>query len=221
MKNILIGAAIIQLTVIGLLLAAGSSPTVRAQEEDSAFKYLTRVLEDANERGLMTEDLSRTLGDLLVEYLIAPSTGETVQETKKRLGGDSNDESTTTASPTATATASPTSGENSEGDESGEHGEESESSETGEGGEESRTQLSLSETFDEVRAGARLILSYDSNANTFVGTVENTTSSVLSRVRVEVHLSNGTELGPTSPVDLAPGQIAVVVTDVTHLAMNS
>ena len=134
-----------------------------------------------------------------------------MQEAKKRLGGDSNDESTTTASPTATATASPTSGENSEGDESGEHGEESESSETGEGGEESRTQLSLSETFDEVRAGARLILSYDSNANTFVGTVENTTSSVLSRVRVEVHLSNGTELGPTSPVDLAPGQIAVVV----------
>ena len=196
MKNILIGAAIIQLTVLGLLLAAGSSPTARAQEEDSAFKYLTRVLEDANERGLMTEDLSRTLGDLLVKYLIAPSTGETVQEAKKRLGGDSNDEndeSTTTASPTATTTASPTSGE------------------TGEGGEESGTQLSLSETFDEVRAGARLILSYDSIANTFVGTVENTTSGVLSRVRVEVHLSNGTELGPTSPVDLDPGQIAVVV----------
>ncbi len=29
-------------------------------------------------------------------------------------------------------------------------------------------------------------------------------------VRVEVHLSNGIELGPTTPVDLAPGQMASV-----------
>ena len=36
--------------------------------------------------------------------------------------------------------------------------------------------------------------------------MENTTSNVLSNVRIEVHLSNGTELGPTAPVDLAPGQ---------------
>jgi hypothetical protein len=37
-------------------------------------------------------------------------------------------------------------------------------------------------------------------------TVENTTSITLPQVRVEVHLSNGIELGPTTPVDLAPGQ---------------
>ncbi len=41
-------------------------------------------------------------------------------------------------------------------------------------------------------------------------TVENTTNSVLSRVRIEVHLSNGTELGPTAPVDLAPGEVVAV-----------
>ena len=28
----------------------------------------------------------------------------------------------------------------------------------------------------------------------------------LQKVRVEVHLSNGTELGPTTPVDLGPGE---------------
>ncbi|MXY98067.1 MAG: hypothetical protein F4Z29_10045 [Gemmatimonadetes bacterium] len=28
----------------------------------------------------------------------------------------------------------------------------------------------------------------------------------MNGVRVEVHLSNGTELGPTTPVDLAPGE---------------
>ena len=34
----------------------------------------------------------------------------------------------------------------------------------------------------------------------------NTTKATLKRVRVEVHLSNGVELGPTTPMDLAPGQ---------------
>ena len=96
------------------------------------------------------------------------------------------------------------SGEHSEGSESGEH---SSGSESDEAGEESGTQFMLNETFDEVRAGARLVLSYESNANAFIGTVENTTGATLSQVRVEVHLSNGTELGPTTPVDLAPGQV--------------
>jgi hypothetical protein len=40
--------------------------------------------------------------------------------------------------------------------------------------------------------------------------VENTTGSVLTRVRIEVHLSNGTELGPTTPVDMAPGEVLAV-----------
>ena len=66
--------------------------------------------------------------------------------------------------------------------------------------------LALDETFDAVRGGARLILSYDAAGNAFTGTVANTTGAVLPQVRIEVHLSNGTELGPTTPVDLAPGQ---------------
>ena len=96
------------------------------------------------------------------------------------------------------------SGEHGGGSESGEH---NSGSESDEGGEESGTQFMLNETFDEVRAGARLVLSYESNANAFIGTVENTTGATLSQVRVEVHLSNGTELGPTTPIDLAPGQV--------------
>ena len=73
-------------------------------------------------------------------------------------------------------------------------------------GEESTTQYQRSDTYDHTRNGARLILSYDEAANAFVGTVENTTDDVLTRVRVEVHLSNGTELGPTTPTDLDPGE---------------
>lgn len=88
-----------------------------------------------------------------------------------------------------------------------EHGE---GSEAGDGDEESGVQYSLGDTFDQVRAGARLVLSYDSDANAFTGTVENTTNATLRRVRVEVHLSNGIELGPTTPVDLASGQVVEI-----------
>ena len=93
------------------------------------------------------------------------------------------------------------------GSESGERGE---GSESGEGGEESGKQFALDDTFDEIRVGARLVLSYDSTANAFKGTVENGTEATLSKVRVEVHLSNGIELGPTTPVDLTPGQVVEI-----------
>ena len=86
------------------------------------------------------------------------------------------------------------------GEGSGEHG-----AEEGEG-EESGTLLTLDQTYDAVRNGARLFLRYDAVADAFVGTVQNVTDASLSMVRVEVHLSNGTELGPTKPVDLGPGE---------------
>ena len=70
--------------------------------------------------------------------------------------------------------------------------------------------LALYETFDLVRSGTRLILNYDAASNSFKGTVENTTSNVLDRVRIEVHLSNGAELGPTTPTDMAPGGVVTI-----------
>jgi hypothetical protein len=76
--------------------------------------------------------------------------------------------------------------------------------------EGSGANLALDETFDAVRGGARLILNYDAAGNAFTGTVANTTGNVLPQVRIEVHLSNETELGPTTPVDLAPGQVLAV-----------
>ena len=94
-------------------------------------------------------------------------------------------------------------GESSEGE--GSEGEGSEHASAGEG-EESGNTLTLTERYDTVRKGARLVLVYDVESNAFIGTVENTTSSALQQVRGEVHLSNGVELGPTAPVDLAPGQ---------------
>lgn len=105
-----------------------------------------------------------------------------------------------------------------------EHGGDSEAGEHDGGaeeGEESGVQLELNETFDEVRAGARLILSYDSDDNVFKGTVENTTDSTLRRVRVEVHLSNGIELGPTTPVDMEPGRAIDVILTATGDSFTS
>ncbi|MFC2169847.1 FxLYD domain-containing protein [Acidobacteriota bacterium] len=84
-------------------------------------------------------------------------------------------------------------------DEHGEH--------EGEGeGEEAGPQIPLDGAYDEVRKGVRLILSFDNESSSFMGTLENVTSEAISRVRVEVHLSNGTELGPTKLMDLEPGQ---------------
>ena len=92
--------------------------------------------------------------------------------------------------------------------EAGEHTHEGETAtHTHEGeGEESGPQIGLDGTHDEVRKGVRLILSFDSESSYFVGTVENISENTVPEVRVEVHLSNGIELGPTEPVDLAPGK---------------
>ncbi len=86
------------------------------------------------------------------------------------------------------------------GDEHGEHGLESE-------GEESGIYIGREQTWDTTtRRGARLVLSFDAASNAFVGTVENATQQLLCAVRVEVHLSSGTELGPTERTDLQPGE---------------
>ncbi len=73
-------------------------------------------------------------------------------------------------------------------------------------GEESGTLFGLDEVYDEVRKGTHLILSYDKASNSFNGTVENVSDEPLDRVRVEVHLSNGKELGPTMQVKMEPGE---------------
>jgi len=77
-------------------------------------------------------------------------------------------------------------------------------------GEETGPRLTTNETYNAVRNGVRLILAYDSASSSFNGTVENVTNKTVFSVRVEVHLSDGTELGPTSPIDLAPGDKADV-----------
>ncbi|GEM_PF-1343698 len=75
-----------------------------------------------------------------------------------------------------------------------------------ESGEESGTQYKKSDTYKKVRRGVKLILKYNKVTNTFEGEMTNVTSKIVKRARVEVHLSNGVELGPTKPKNLKPGQ---------------
>ncbi len=67
---------------------------------------------------------------------------------------------------------------------------------------ESGTRWNSNETATETRSGVTLVLSYDSSSQRFNGTVTNTTNSTVADVRVEIHLSNGTELGPTPRTSL-------------------
>ena len=111
--------------------------------------------------------------------------------------------------PTASQSVSEGGGGES-GGEGAEGGGESGSEGSGGGEEASANMLAPDETFDMVRGGARLIMSYDAPSNSFKGTVENTTNNTLRQVRIEVHLSNGVELGPTTPIDMASGEVRAV-----------
>jgi hypothetical protein len=87
------------------------------------------------------------------------------------------------------------------------HGEEGEHTH-GQEGEESREKLALTDTYDHVHKGVRLVLAYHNASSSFIGSVENVTDKTIKKVRVEVHLSTGVELGPTERIDLAPGEKA-------------
>lgn len=82
-------------------------------------------------------------------------------------------------------------------------------------GQEAGKTLGLNETYDRTHSGVRLILAYHKASTSFIGTVENTTDKTIKSVRVEVHLSNGTEVGPTERMTLAPGEKAGIKLEAT------
>ena len=85
-------------------------------------------------------------------------------------------------------------------------------------GEESRFNLGKNDHYNQVSNGVLLRLAYDSHTNSFQGFVENTSAQDLRRIRVEVHLDSGVDLGPTYAVDLEPGErhnVAIAATFAT------
>ena len=59
----------------------------RLSEQDS-FDLLVAALNDAVEKEMLTDAVSDSLSDILIEYLIAPVTGETSDEVKSRLSDE-------------------------------------------------------------------------------------------------------------------------------------
>lgn len=84
-----------------------------------------------------------------------------------------------------------------------------------EDGDEKSGQLQLDQTYDDVDDGVRLVLAFDSDANTFSGTIENTTDRELNEVDFEIYLSNGTDL-ESSEYTLAPGESIAVAVNATE-----
>ena len=168
------------------------------------------VPQTVHERGEMMDSKRVGMKRFLIGLVLVAIVGAGVLA-GCRGGGEGRDSGATELQESAEQGGSESGGEHGSGGEGSEGGIEGAGESGASGSEEaSGATLAADETFDAVRAGARLILGYDAESNAFSGTVENTTNSTLTRVRVEVHLSNGTELGPTSPVDLAPGQVMAI-----------
>ena len=95
-------------------------------------------------------------------------------------------------------------GKRREGGERG-HREGRERGEKGRGEENGNRIPKMTKHVKTYKNGARLTLQYNAVTQAFVGNVVNTTKKTLSQVRVEIHLSNGLELGPTKRIDLKAG----------------
>lgn len=78
---------------------------------------------------------------------------------------------------------------------------------------ESGTRWNSSETATDSRRGVDLTISYNAANQRFDGSVTNTNASPVTDVRVEIHLSNGTELGPTPRVGLGASETKSVTLD--------
>lgn len=89
------------------------------------------------------------------------------------------------------------------------HGPEGQGGESGESG----TRYGPSDTARETRSGVELVANYDSTRQVFTGTVRNTTTATVTQVRVEIHLSNGVELGPTPRTNLAAAETTSIELD--------
>ena len=111
-----------------------------------------------------------------------------------------------TPSVSGTVGASAERGEERDGDE---HGAEGDGEEHSEEGEESGVQIARGARWIATRDDVRLILSFNSESESFTGRAENSANEPLC-VRVEVHLSTGTELGPTETIVVPYGGSAAV-----------
>ena len=83
-KKILTIVAVFALLSIIVIGAVSASPS-RQQSETGPLGFLIAVLNDASDKGTLTDALSALLSDLLIEHLITPTTRETPAQVRERL----------------------------------------------------------------------------------------------------------------------------------------
>lgn len=71
-----------------------------SEQGQTSFQFLMSALSDANDKGVISDELMDALSSVFIEYLIAPRTGETRQQITDRLS--SHPTPTPTAVPSAT-----------------------------------------------------------------------------------------------------------------------
>ncbi len=74
--------ALLFIVALGIVFASPNEQTVTGS---ASFEFLVTTLTDTNDKGVLSDALNDLLSDLFIEYLIAPHTGESVQQVRDRL----------------------------------------------------------------------------------------------------------------------------------------
>ena len=88
-------------------------------------------------------------------------------------------------------------------------------------GEEGGADYKINEIYNVTKKGIQLLLKYNKTTNEFKGFIQNKTSKSIERARVEIHLSNGIELGPTIPMTLKSRQKKEIIIKATEKGFSS
>ena len=82
-----VATAFILLSTIALGTVS-ASPNEQTSAGSASFQLLIAALTDANDKGVLSDALNELLADLFIENLIAPITGETVEQARQRLSAE-------------------------------------------------------------------------------------------------------------------------------------
>ncbi len=88
LKKTILGIAIVFLMSIIALGIVSASPNSQAGTGHESFTFLLLAIEDANDKGLMSDELNSNLYEHVIESLTAPYTFETPEEVEERLSED-------------------------------------------------------------------------------------------------------------------------------------
>ncbi len=84
-KKVLIGTAAFAMLSAFTLGIVSAAPNYQTTTEVNPFDLLIATLNDASDKGLLSDNINDLLSDLFIENLIAPHTNETVEQVRERL----------------------------------------------------------------------------------------------------------------------------------------